>query len=97
VFHSLTANIGTIVKTLFIYFFEGRFFSRWTVTNITSARGTLQCRKTRIPSGDQLVICGLYVTQGDESGHFHYYCNGVYREPLISWMTVFTRPQRKKD
>jgi hypothetical protein len=35
-------------------------FSRWIVTNITSARGTLHCRKTRIPCGDQLVICGLY-------------------------------------
>jgi hypothetical protein len=35
-------------------------FSRWTVTNITSDRGTLHCRKTRIPCGDQLVICGLY-------------------------------------
>jgi hypothetical protein len=35
-------------------------FSRWIVTNITSARRTLHCRKTRIPCGDQLVICGLY-------------------------------------
>jgi hypothetical protein len=35
-------------------------FSRWTVTNITSDRGTLNCRKTLIPCGDQLVICGLY-------------------------------------
>jgi hypothetical protein len=32
-------------------------------SNITSARGTLHCRKTRIPCGDQLVICGLYVCQ----------------------------------
>jgi hypothetical protein len=24
-------------------------FSRWIVTNITSARGNLHCRKTRIP------------------------------------------------
>jgi hypothetical protein len=31
-------------------------FSRWIVTNITSARGTLHCRKTSIPCGDQLVI-----------------------------------------
>jgi hypothetical protein len=37
-------------------------FSRWIVTNITSARGTLHCRKTRIPCGDQLVNCGLYVS-----------------------------------
>jgi hypothetical protein len=36
-------------------------FSRWIVTNITSARGTVHCRKTHIPCGDQLVICGLYV------------------------------------
>jgi hypothetical protein len=36
-------------------------FSRWIVTNITSARGTLHCRKTRIPCVDQVVICGLYV------------------------------------
>jgi hypothetical protein len=35
-------------------------FSRWIVTNITSARGTLHCRKTRILCGDQLVVCGLY-------------------------------------
>jgi len=34
-------------------------FSRWIITNITSARGTLHCRKTRIPCGNQLVICGL--------------------------------------
>jgi hypothetical protein len=33
-------------------------FSRWIVTNITSARGTVHCRKTRIPCGDQLVIGG---------------------------------------
>jgi hypothetical protein len=36
-------------------------FSRWIVTNITSARGTLHCRNNRIPCGDQLVICGLYM------------------------------------
>jgi hypothetical protein len=35
-------------------------FSRWIVTNITSARGTVHCRKTRISCGDRLVICGLY-------------------------------------
>jgi hypothetical protein len=61
--HSLTANIGqfgSIVTALFIYFFEGRIFSRWIVTNITSARGTLDCRKTRIPCGDQPLFCGLY-------------------------------------
>jgi hypothetical protein len=34
-------------------------FSRWIVRNITSARGTLHCLKTRVPSGDQLVVCGL--------------------------------------
>jgi hypothetical protein len=35
-------------------------FSLWILTNITSARGTLHCRKTRIPCRDQLVICGQY-------------------------------------
>jgi hypothetical protein len=36
-------------------------FSRWILTNITSARGTLHSRKIHIPCGYQLVICGLYV------------------------------------
>jgi hypothetical protein len=36
-------------------------FSRWIVTNITSAVGTVHCRKTRIPCGDQLVICELHL------------------------------------
>jgi hypothetical protein len=35
-------------------------FSRWIVTNITSASGTVHCRKTRIPCGDHLAICGRY-------------------------------------
>jgi hypothetical protein len=55
---SLTTNIGRYA--LIISFFEGRMFSRWIVTNITSARGTLHCRKTRIPCGVKLVICGQY-------------------------------------
>jgi hypothetical protein len=59
VIHSLTENIGH-VHVLFISFFEWRMFSRWIVTDITSARGTFHCRKTRIPCGDQLIICGLY-------------------------------------
>jgi hypothetical protein len=33
-------------------------FLRWIVTKITSDLGTMHCRKTRIPCGDQLVICG---------------------------------------
>jgi hypothetical protein len=37
-------------------------FSRWIVNNITFARLTLHYRKTRIPFGDQLVICGQYLT-----------------------------------
>jgi hypothetical protein len=37
-------------------------FSRWIVTNITSARGTLHCRKTRIPCRDELLICGQYTS-----------------------------------
>jgi hypothetical protein len=57
--HSVTANIGH-VHVYFISFFEGLVFSCWLVTNVTSARGTLHCRKTRILCGDQLVICGLY-------------------------------------
>jgi hypothetical protein len=60
VIHSLTANIGH-VHAVFIYFFEGQVFSYWIVTNITTASGTLQCRKIRVPCGDQLVICGLYL------------------------------------
>jgi hypothetical protein len=61
VFNSLTANIGHYkhCNTFFISSFEGRMFSRWIVTNITSARETVHCLKTRIPCGDQLVICGL--------------------------------------
>jgi hypothetical protein len=61
--HSLTANIlqfRSIVTALLISFFEGRMFSRWILTNITSAGVTLHCRKTLIPCGDQLVICGKY-------------------------------------
>jgi hypothetical protein len=58
VIHSLTANIRH-VHALFIYFFEGRIVSRWIVTKINFARGTLHCRKTSIPCGDQLVKCGL--------------------------------------
>jgi hypothetical protein len=64
VIHSLTANIGkfgSIVTTaLLISFFEGRMFSRWIVTNSTSARGPVHCLKTLIPCGDQLVYCGQY-------------------------------------
>jgi hypothetical protein len=44
---------------LFISFLEGRMFSRWIITNITSARGTVHCRK--IPCWDQLMICGQQV------------------------------------
>jgi hypothetical protein len=36
-------------------------FSRWIVTHITSVRGNLHCRKTHVPCGDQLKICGLYI------------------------------------
>jgi hypothetical protein len=31
-------------------------FSRWIATNITYGRGTLHCRKTRIPCGDHCTI-----------------------------------------
>jgi hypothetical protein len=40
-------------------------FSRRLVTNITFARGTVHCRKTRIPCGDQLVICGQYIESNE--------------------------------
>jgi hypothetical protein len=50
----------SIVTALFISFFEGGMFSRRIVTNSTSAHGTLHYRKTRIPCGNQLVICGQY-------------------------------------
>jgi hypothetical protein len=58
--HCKVILIISIVPALFLSFFEERMFSRWIVTNITSARGTLHCHKTRIPWGNQLVICGLY-------------------------------------
>jgi hypothetical protein len=61
--HTLTANIGN-VHALSICFFEGRMFSGWIVTNITSARGNLHCRKTLIPCGDRLVVCGMYPPVG---------------------------------
>jgi hypothetical protein len=54
VIHSLTANtgqFGSIVRVLFISFFEWRMLSHWIVTNISSARATLHCRKTRISCG----------------------------------------------
>jgi hypothetical protein len=62
VIRSLIENIGQFVTALFISFFEGRMFSRWIVTNITIVRGAGHCLKTRIPCGDQHVICGLYHT-----------------------------------
>jgi hypothetical protein len=57
-----TSGSLSIVKSLFISLFEGLMFSCWIVTNITSARGTVHYRTTRIPCGDQLVICGQVVT-----------------------------------
>jgi hypothetical protein len=63
VIHILTANCGQFKhcnRLKFISFFDGRMFSRRMVTNITSARGTEHCRKTRIPCGDQFLTCGLY-------------------------------------
>jgi hypothetical protein len=51
VIRSVTANIGKFgsIVTAFVHFFKGRMFSRWIVTNVTSACGTVHCRKTRIP------------------------------------------------
>jgi hypothetical protein len=75
VIHSLTANIGqfgNIVTALFIYLFEGRMFSLRMVTNLTSARETLHCRKTRIPCGDQFVICGLYYRLRENGSRYEF-------------------------
>jgi hypothetical protein len=47
-------------------------FSRWIVMNITPACGTLHCRKIRIPCGDQLMICGRYLTLTANIGQFKY-------------------------
>jgi hypothetical protein len=95
VFHSLTANtqnFGSIVTALFISFYEGQIFSRWIVTKITSARGTLYSRKTRIPCGDQLVICGLYlgVQNGDGKNYVTSVSNGClrYQRPHCYCMLV---------
>jgi hypothetical protein len=41
-------------------------FSRWIVMHNASARRTLHCHKTRIPCGDQLVICALYIRKTSE-------------------------------
>jgi hypothetical protein len=41
-------------------------FSRWIVTNITSACGTVYCRKASIHCGDQLGIYGQYVRRERE-------------------------------
>jgi hypothetical protein len=65
VIHSLTADIGQFkhcnsLVNFFLWKGGGRTFSRWIVTNITSARGTVHCRKTRIPCGNKLVICGQH-------------------------------------
>jgi hypothetical protein len=43
-------------------------FSRWIVTNSTSARGTVHCRKTRIPCKDELVFCGQYTPWRHQRG-----------------------------
>jgi hypothetical protein len=67
VIHSLTANIGhfgSTVTALFISFFDGRMFSRWIVTTITSARGTLLYRITRIPCGCRLTGFQRYLYNG---------------------------------
>jgi hypothetical protein len=80
--YSLTSNIGHFgfwrvsVRALYISFFEGQMFSRWIVTNITSARGTLHCHKTHILCGDQFVISGLYQAirhNNPEDSHDHSY------------------------
>jgi hypothetical protein len=59
VIHSLLQSSGSLealLTALFISFFEGGMFSRWIVTNITFARGTLHCSKSSIPCGNQPVI-----------------------------------------
>jgi hypothetical protein len=47
------------------------FFLLWIVTNITSARWTMHCCKTRIPCGDELVVCGLYLDRDTNPGVPH--------------------------
>jgi hypothetical protein len=57
-------------------------FSCWIVTNITSARGTLHCRKTRIPCGDQFDVCGLYLSSErlHTRENFPIFCNFLIEE-----------------
>jgi hypothetical protein len=47
-------------------------FSRWIVTNITSARGTVHCRKTRIPCGDQLILMQEFILHNNPSVQWRY-------------------------
>jgi hypothetical protein len=86
VIHSLTANIGQfgLHCNSLVHFFEGRMFSRWIVTHITSARGTLHCCKTRILCGDQLVICGQYTMLREKEQQIVWTCLTTVFEKYIS-------------
>jgi hypothetical protein len=90
VIHSLTTNIGH-VHALFISFFEGRIFSHWILMKIICASGTLHCRKTHIPCGDQLEICALYVIRRYEGVKEQPDSNADHKidnTPYKPWITV---------
>jgi hypothetical protein len=60
VIHSLAANIGQLKHYNSVVHFFLLGVNVFTFDSVEhSARGTLHCRKTRTPCGDQLVICGL--------------------------------------
>jgi hypothetical protein len=54
-------------------------FSRWIVTNITSARGTVHSRKTRIPCGiNSLSVDCMFIEAGFVVSCKVVLCNGHY-------------------
>jgi hypothetical protein len=64
-------------------------FSRGIVTNITSVRGTLHCRKTLIPCRDQLLMCGVYNLK--PVGQSRTSLN-ILQIHSIVWSVVYLRP-----
>jgi hypothetical protein len=52
--------------------------------NIIYACGTVHCRKTRIPCGNQLVICGQYAVRGKlvHSSIFCLFVAGVHSKVM---------------
>jgi hypothetical protein len=63
-------------------------FSSWIVTYIVSARGTLYCRKTSTPCGNQLVICELYVDSTKQEAPFRVIMNLQYASLCLLSSTV---------